>query len=145
MDALMRNTTDALRRLGARLTRHLRLWIGGQAHDLDVLDFKTRGVFCKDYIGRCAGLQVDERVAVLSASHVNPVDQAAANFNGMVTRWNHVRTGDDEAAARFVSSRASPRSASAWSTPMCSAMSPREDGQEAVAIGQNFDAFNVRE
>jgi type VI secretion system secreted protein VgrG len=116
MNAHSKSFTDALRHPGARLTQHLRLWIGKQEHDLDVLDFKVRGGFCKDYVvnvtvtsprlnidgkdyvGRRAGLQVDERAAVPSESWTDPIDHAAATFNGVVTRWKRIRTSRDEAA-----------------------------------------------
>jgi type VI secretion system secreted protein VgrG len=34
---------DAIRNPNVRLTQHLRLWIGKEEHDLDVLDFKVKG------------------------------------------------------------------------------------------------------
>src|ERR1700753_2557418 len=110
MNALTKSFSDALRHPSARLTQHFRLWIGKEAHDLDVLDFKVRGGFCKDYVvtltvtsprvdidgkdyvGRRAGLQVDERAAVPLANWTEPVDHAAATFNGVVTRWKRIRT-----------------------------------------------------
>lgn len=50
MNTPAKRFTDARLHPGVRLTRHLRLWIGAQEHDLDVLDFNVRGGFCKDCI-----------------------------------------------------------------------------------------------
>ncbi len=50
MNTPAKRFTDALLHPGARLTQYLRLWIGAHEHDLDVLDFKVRGGFCKDYV-----------------------------------------------------------------------------------------------
>ncbi|MEX3952927.1 contractile injection system protein, VgrG/Pvc8 family [Paraburkholderia sp. EG287B] len=128
MTAVAKNFTDALSHPSVRLGQHLRLWIGKEALDLDVLDFKVCGGFCKDYVvdvtvtsprldidgkdyvGRRAGLHVDERATVPSASWTTPVDRAAATFNGIATRWKRVRTSRDEAAYKV---RIEPRSASA--------------------------------
>src|ERR1700755_766726 len=114
MSAFTKSFSDALRHPSVRLTQHFRLWIGKETHDLDVLDFKVRGGFCKgyvgtltvnsprpdidgkQYVGRRAGLQVDERAAVPSANWADAVDHAAATFNGVVTRWKRVRTSRDE-------------------------------------------------
>ncbi|WP_321896664.1 hypothetical protein [Paraburkholderia heleia] len=96
MNAVTKNFTDVLRHPSARLTQHFRIWIGKRALELDVLDFKVRGGLCKDYkvditvtspqlnldgkdyVGLRAGLQVDERASVPSASWTSPVDHAAA-------------------------------------------------------------------
>ncbi|MBB5406189.1 type VI secretion system secreted protein VgrG [Paraburkholderia sp. HC6.4b] len=120
MTAVTKSFADALRHPSARLTQHLTLWIGRKKHDLDVLDFKVSGGFCKDYrveitvtspqldidgkdyVGWRAGLQVDERAAVPSASWTEPVDHAAATLNGVVTRWKRIRTSRDEAAYRLL-------------------------------------------
>lgn len=78
-----------------------------------------RGGFCKDYmadvtvtssqldldgrqyVGRRAGLQVDERVAVPSVSYVEPVDREAATFNGVITRIERIGVSRDEATYRL--------------------------------------------
>ena len=98
MSAVTTAFTHALRHPSVRLTQHLKIWIGTEALDLDVLDFKVRGGFCKDYVvdvtvtsprldidgkdyvGRRAGLHVDERAAVPSANWMTPVNHAAATF-----------------------------------------------------------------
>lgn len=162
MNALTKNFTDALRHPGVRLTQHLRIWIGKQAHDLDVLDFRVRGGLCKDYVvdvtvtsprldvdgkdyvGRRAGLYVDEVAAVPSASWTTPVDHAAATFNGIATRWKRIRTSRDEAAYRI---RIEPRFAALGKRMVHSDVLDDVTFEEMVRTklvdGQNFDAFDV--
>jgi len=162
MNALTKRFSDTLRHPGVRLTQHLRLWIGKQAHDLDVLDFKVRGGFCKDYVvditvtsprldidgkdyvGRRAGLQVDERAAVPSASWTTPVDHAAATFNGVVTRWKRIRTSRDEAAYKV---RIEPRFAALCKrmvhSDVLNDVTFEEMVRKLLVDGQNFDAFDV--
>ncbi|HEY4353617.1 MAG TPA: type VI secretion system tip protein VgrG [Paraburkholderia sp.] len=162
MNALTKSFSDALRHPSARLTQHFRLWIGKEAHDLDVLDFKVRGGFCKDYVvtltvtsprldidgkdyvGRRAGLQVDERAAVPLANWTDPVDHAAATFNGVVTRWKRVRTSRDESAYQV---RIEPRFAALGKRMVHSDVLDDVTFEEMVrkllVDGQNFDAFDV--
>jgi type VI secretion system secreted protein VgrG len=162
MNALTKSFSDALRHPSVRLTQHFRLWIGKEAHDLDVLDFKVRGGFCKDYVvtltvtsprldidgkdyvGRRAGLQVDERAAVPSANWADPVDHAAATFNGVVTRWKRIRTSRDEAAYRV---RIEPRFAALGKrmvhSDVLDDVAFEDMVRKLLVDGQNFDAFDV--
>ncbi|MCX5540897.1 phage late control D family protein [Paraburkholderia sp. CNPSo 3076] len=162
MNAVTKSFTDALRHPSVRLSQHLRLWIGKEALDLDVLDFKVRGGFCKDYVvdvtvtsprldidgkdyvGRRAGLHVDERAAVPSASWTTPVDRAAATFNGIATRWKRVRTSRDEAAYKV---RIEPRFAALGKRMVHSDVLDDVTFEEMVrkklVDGKNFDAFDV--
>jgi type VI secretion system secreted protein VgrG len=162
MNALSKNFTDALHHPSVRLTQHFRLWIGKQENDLDVLDFKVRGGFCKDYVvivtvtsvrldidgkdyvGRRAGLQVDERAAVPSANWATPADHAAATFNGVVTRWKRIRTSRDEAAYEV---RIEPRFAALGKRMVHSDVLDDVTFEEMVrkklVDGQDFDAFDV--
>jgi type VI secretion system secreted protein VgrG len=162
MNTPAKRFTDALLHPSARLTQHLRLWIGAQEHDLDVLDFKVRGGFCKDYVvsvtvtsprldidgsdyvGRRAGLQIDERAAVPSATWATPVDHAAATFNGVVTRWKRIRTSRDEAAYEL---RIEPRFAALGKRMVHSDVLQDVTFEELVRTklvdGQNIDAFDV--
>ncbi|WP_322062443.1 DUF2345 domain-containing protein [Paraburkholderia sp. J63] len=116
MNAVSREFRETLDRPGSRLTQQLRLWVGRKQHDLDVLSFKAKGGLCKDYqvdvvvtspqldldgkeyVGQRAGLQIDERVSIPSASWSEPVTHAAATFNGVMTCWKRIRTSRDEAA-----------------------------------------------
>lgn len=116
MNAVSKDFREALDRPGSRLTQQLRLWVGRKQHDLDVLSFKAKGGLCKDYaidvvvtspqldldgkeyVGQRAGLQIDERVSIPSASWSEPVTHAAATFNGVMTRWKRIRTSSDESA-----------------------------------------------
>jgi type VI secretion system secreted protein VgrG len=162
MNAVTKSFTDALRYPGVRLTQHLRLWIGKQENDLDVLDFKVRGGFCKDYVvnvtvtsprlaidgkeyvGQRAGLQVDERAAVPSANWTAPVDHAAATFNGVVTRWKRIRTSREEATYRV---RIEPRFAALGKRMVHSDVLDDVTFEELVrkllVDSQNFDAFDI--
>lgn len=162
MNALSKRFADTLRHPGARLTQHLRLWIGKQEHDLDILDFKVRGGFCKDYVvtvtvtsprldidgkdyvGRRAGLLVDERAAVPSSNWTDPVDHAAATFNGVVTRWKRIRTSRDEAAYRL---RIEPRFAALCKrmvhSDVLSDVTFEEMVRKLMVDRQNFDACDI--
>ncbi len=162
MNAVTHPLADALRHPGARLTQHLAIWIGTLDLELDVLDFKVRAGFCRDYtvdvtvtsprleidgklcVGRRAGLQIDERVAVPSVSYVDPVDHEAATFNGVVTCWKRIRTSRDEAAYRL---RIEPRFAA-----LCKRMhgsrtfkdwTLQEIITELMIDRKNFDAFDI--
>jgi type VI secretion system secreted protein VgrG len=162
MNAVTKNFTDVLRNPSARLTQHLRIWIGKRALDLDVLDFRVRGGLCKDYkvditvtsscldldgkdyVGLRAGLQVDERASVPSANWTSPVDHAAATFNGVVTRWKRTRTSRDEAAYQL---RIEPRFAALCKRVIRSDVMKNVTFEEMVrqlmVDGQNFDAFDI--
>ena len=162
MNAVTKSFTDALRHPSARLTQYLKIWIGKQELGLDVLKFKVRAGFCKDYtvdvtvtsprldidgkvcVGRRAGLQVDEQAAVPSASYVEPVDHEATTFNGVVTRWKRISTSRDEAAYRL---RIEPRFAALCKRMVRSDTFKDVTFQELVTKvlidQQNFDAFDV--
>lgn len=162
MNAVTTSFTDALRNPSVRLTQHLRIWIGKEALDLDVLDFKVRGGLCKDYVvdvtvtsprldidgkdyvGRRAGLHVDERAAVPSASWTTPVDHAAATFNGVATRWKRIRTSRDEAAYKV---RIEPRFAALGKrmvhSDVLNDVTFEELVRKKLIDGKNFDAFDV--
>lgn len=162
MNAVTKSFTDVLRNPSARLTQHLRIWIGKQAHDLDVLDFKVRGGLCADYtldvtvtsprldldgteyVGRRAGLQVDERVAVPSASWPTPVDHAAATFNGVATRWKRIRVSRDEATYQL---RIKPRFAALCKriieSDVLKDVTFEEMVRQKMVDGKNFDAFDI--
>ncbi|QYD72560.1 type VI secretion system tip protein VgrG [Paraburkholderia edwinii] len=162
MNALTKSFSDALRHPSVRLTQHFRLWIGKETHDLDVLDFKVRGGLCKDYVvtltvtsprldidgkeyvGRRAGLQVDERAAVPLANWADPVDHAAATFNGVVTRWKRVRTSRDESAYQV---RIEPRFAALGKrmvhSDVLDDLTFEEMVRKLLVDEQNFDAFDV--
>ncbi|AFT87933.1 type VI secretion system Vgr family protein [Paraburkholderia phenoliruptrix] len=119
MNAVTRSFADALRHPSARLSQRLRVWVGILEHDFDMVKFRVRGGFCKDYtadvtvtssqldldgkqyVGRRAGLQIDERVAVPSVSYVKPVDHEAATFNGVITRIERIGVSRDEATYRL--------------------------------------------
>ncbi|KIG08688.1 hypothetical protein BurMR1_0352, partial [Burkholderia sp. MR1] len=119
MNAVTKTLTDALSHPGARLTQQLSIWIGTLDLHLDVLKFKVKAKFCDDYkvevtatsslldidgklvVGRRAGLQIDERVAVPSVNYFEPVDHAAATFNGIVTRCKRIRGSRDEATYKI--------------------------------------------
>ena len=162
MNAVTKSLMDVMRHPSARLTQHLKIWIGTQELGLDVLKFKVRAGFCKDYtvdvtvtsprldidgkqcVGRRAGLQIDEQAAVPSVNYVEPVDHEAATFNGVVTRWKRIRTSRDEATYRL---RIEPRFAA-----LCKRMvrsdtfkdvTFQEMATKALVDRQNFDAFDV--
>ncbi|AYZ62348.1 type VI secretion system tip protein VgrG [Burkholderia multivorans] len=162
MNAVTKTLVDALRHPSARLSQHLGIWIGTLDVGLDVLDFRVRAGFCKDYkvditvtsphldidgkrcVGRRAGLQIDERVAVPSVNYIDPVDHAAATFNGIVTRWKRIRTSRDEAAYQL---RIEPRFAALLKRVHGSRVfrdkSLQEIITELVVDRQNFDAFDI--
>ncbi|MDR5750381.1 MULTISPECIES: type VI secretion system tip protein VgrG [unclassified Caballeronia] len=162
MNAVTKSFTDALRHPSARLTQHLKIRIGAQDLDLDVLDFKVRGGLCKDYkvditvtsprlvidgkeyVGRRAGLHVDEQVAIPSASWSSPVDHSAATFNGVVTRWKRIRTSRDEAAYQV---RIKPRFAALCKrivkSDVLKDVTFEEMVRQLMIDGQNFDAFDI--
>jgi type VI secretion system secreted protein VgrG len=162
MNAVTKSFADALRHPSARLTQHLKVWIGTLDLDLDVLDFKVKGGICKDYtvditvtslhlnidgkqyVGRRAGLQIDERAAVPSASYVEPVEHEAATFNGVITRWKRIRTSRDESAYRM---RIEPRFAALCKRIIKSDtfkdVTVQELIEKTLIDGENFDAFDV--
>ncbi|MGF6633811.1 DUF2345 domain-containing protein [Paraburkholderia sp. MM6662-R1] len=162
MNAVTKNFTAALSHPSARLTQHLRIWIGSQPHDLDVLDFKASGGFCKDYrvdvtvtsprleidgkqyVGRRAGLQIDEQAAVPSVSYVQPVSHDAATFNGVVTSWKRIRTSRDESAYQM---RIEPRFVALCKRIIKSDtfkdVTLQELITQALVDRKNFDAFDV--
>ncbi len=162
MNAVTKSFADALRNPDVRLTQHLRLWIGKEEHDLDVLDFKVKGGFCKDYVvnltvtsprldidgkdyvGRRAGLHVDERAAMPLASWTDPVDHAAATFNGVVTRWKRIRTSREEAAYEL---RIEPRFAALGKrlvhSDVFNDVTFEEMTRQLLLDGKNFDAFDI--
>ncbi|MBB5469773.1 type VI secretion system secreted protein VgrG [Paraburkholderia sp. CI2] len=162
MNAVTKNFTAALSHPSARLTQHLRIWIGSQPHDLDVLDFKASGGFCKDYrvdvtvtsprleidgkqyVGRRAGLQIDEQAAVPSVSYVQPVSHDAATFNGVVTSWRRIRTSRDESAYQM---RIEPRFVALCKRIIKSDtfkdVTLQELITQALVDRKNFDAFDV--
>ncbi len=162
MNAVTKTFTSALSHPGARLTQRLRIWIGRLDLELDVLEFKVRAGFCKDYtvdvtvtsprldidgkecVGWRAGLQIDEHVAVPSARYIDPVDHAAATFNGVVTRWKRLRTSRDEAAYQL---RIEPRYAALLKRVHGSRTFRHKTLQEIfkslIVDCKNFDWFDV--
>ncbi|MBY4732233.1 type VI secretion system tip protein VgrG [Cupriavidus pauculus] len=162
MNAVTKSFTDTLRHPSARLSQHLRVWVGTREHDFDVVKFRVRGGFCKDYtadvtvtssqldldgrqyVGRRAGLQVDERVAVPSVSYVEPVDREAATFNGVITRIERIGVSRDEATYRL---RIEPRFAALCKRIIKSDtfkdVTLQEMIRQALVDRKNFDAFDV--
>ncbi|WP_250518691.1 contractile injection system protein, VgrG/Pvc8 family [Caballeronia sp. ATUFL_M1_KS5A] len=162
MNAVTKNLTDALRHPSARLAQILNVWIGTLDLDLDVLKFKVKAGLCEDYkvdvtvtspqldidgktvVGRRAGLQIDERVAVPSVDYVAPVNHEAATFNGVVTRCKRIGTNRDEATYKI---RIEPRFAALCKQVQKSDVFSNVTFQELVTqllIGRtNFDAFDV--
>lgn len=162
MNAVTKSFTDALRHPSARLSQRLRVWVGILKHDFDVVKFRVRGGFCKDYtadvtvtssqldldgkqyVGRRAGLQIDERVAVPSVSYVNPVDHEAATFNGVITRIERIGVSRDEATYRL---RIEPRFAALCKRIVKSDtfkdVTLQELIRQALVDRKNFDAFDV--
>jgi len=162
MNAVTKNLTDALRHPSARLTQILNVWIGTLDLDLDVLKFKVKAGLCEDYkvdvtvtspqldidgktvVGRRAGLQIDERVAVPSVDYVAPVNHEAATFNGVVTRCKRIRTNRDEATYKI---RIEPRFAALCKQVQKSDVFRDVTFQELVTQllidRTNFDAFDV--
>ncbi|MCP3723466.1 type VI secretion system tip protein VgrG [Paraburkholderia sp. CNPSo 3272] len=162
MNAVTKSFTDALRHPSARLSQRLRVWVGILEHDFDVVKFRVRGGFCKDYtadvtvtssqldldgkeyVGRRAGLQIDERVAVPSVSYVEPVDHEAATFNGVITRIERIGVSRDEATYRL---RIEPRFAALCKRIIKSDtfkdVTLQEMIRQALVDRKNFDAFDV--
>lgn len=162
MNAVTKTLTDALSHPGARLTQQLSIWIGTLDLHLDVLKFKVKAKFCDDYkvevtatsslldidgklvVGRRAGLQIDERVAVPSVNYFEPVDHAAATFNGIVTRCKRIRGSRDEATYKI---RIEPRFAALCKRVHKSDVFKDITFQELVTQllidRKNFDAFDV--
>lgn len=162
MNAVTKTLTDALSHPGARLTQQLSIWIGTLDLHLDVLRFKVKAKFCGDYkvevtatsslldidgklvVGRRAGLQIDERVAVPSVNYFEPVDHAAATFNGIVTRCKRIRASRDEATYKI---RIEPRFAALCKRVHKSDVFKDITFQELVTQllidRKNFDAFDV--
>ena len=162
MNAVTESFTDTLRHPSARLSQHLRVWVGTREHDFDVVKFRVRGGFCKDYmadvtvtssqldldgrqyVGRRAGLQVDERVAVPSVSYVEPVDREAATLNGVITRIERIGVSRDEATYRL---RIEPRFAALCKRIIKSDtfkdVTLQEMIRQALVDRKNFDAFDV--
>jgi type VI secretion system secreted protein VgrG len=163
MDAVTKDFTDALRHPSARLSQRLRVWIGIPEHDFDVVKFRVRAGFCKDYsvdvtvtssqldldgkqyVGRRAGLQIDERVAVPSVSYVDPVDHEAATFNGVITRIERIGVSRDEATYRL---RVEPRFVALCKRIVKSDtfkdVTLQELIRQALVDRKNFDAFDVQ-
>ncbi|WP_028213023.1 type VI secretion system tip protein VgrG [Paraburkholderia mimosarum] len=162
MNAVTKSFTDALRHPSARLSQRLRVWAGILEHDFDVVKFRVRGGFCKDYtadvtvtssqldldgkqyVGRRAGLQVDERVAVPSVSYIEPVDHEAATFNGVITRMERIGVSRDEATYRL---RIEPRFAALCKRIIKSDtfkdVTLQEMIRQALVDRKNFDAVDV--
>jgi uncharacterized protein (DUF2345 family) len=162
MNAVTKSFTDALRHPSARLTQHLRVWIGTEKLDFDVVKFKAKGGMCRDYtvdvtftsprldidgsqyVGRRAGLQVDELAAVPSVSYVDPVNREAATFNGVVTRIKRVGVSRDEATYTL---RLEPRFAALCKRIIKSDtftdMTFQELLTKALVDGRNIDAYDV--
>ncbi|MEM5331028.1 type VI secretion system tip protein VgrG [Paraburkholderia sp. JHI2823] len=162
MNAVTKSFTDALRHPSARLTQRLRVWVGILEHDFDVAKFRVRGGLCKDYtadvtvtspqldldgkqyVGRRAGLQVDERVAVPSVSYIEPVDHEAATFNGVITRMERIGVSRDEATYRL---RIEPRFAALCKRIIKSDtfkdVTLQEMIRQALVDRKNFDAVDV--
>lgn len=162
MNAVTKDLVDALRHPSARLTQHLSVWVGTLDLDFDVFDFKVKARLCEDYkvevtvtstqldidgkllVGRRAGLQIDERVAVPSVNYVEPVDHAAATFNGIVTRFKRISANRDEATYRLC---IQPRFAALGKRIQGSDVFKDVTFQELVTQllvdRKNFDAFDI--
>ncbi|WP_043204179.1 contractile injection system protein, VgrG/Pvc8 family, partial [Paraburkholderia acidipaludis] len=162
MNAVTKNFAVALRHPSARLRQLLRVWVGILQQDFQVVKFRVRGGFCKDYVvdltvtasqldldgrqfvGRRAGLQIDERVAVPSVSYVDPVDHEAATFNGVITRMERTGVSRDEATYRL---RIEPRFAALCKRIIRSDtfkdVTLQEMIRQALVDRKNFDAFDV--
>ncbi|WP_321888919.1 type VI secretion system Vgr family protein [Paraburkholderia bannensis] len=162
MNAVTKRFRDTLLHPGARLSQRLSLWIGGLEIPLDVVKFKVKAGFCRDYsvditvtspdlaidgklcVGRRAGLQIDERATVPSASYADSVDREAATFNGVVTRWKRVSVSRDEGTYRL---RIEPRFAALLKRIVKSDtfkdVTLQELITQAVVDRKNFDAFDV--
>jgi type VI secretion system secreted protein VgrG len=112
---------DVLQHPSARLTQHLRLSIGTINSPLDVLEFRLEQelseTHCADItltstdqaidgaacVGRRATFTVEEKASIPSAPGlVAPVIEPALTLHGVVTQWERVRTGHDEATYRLL-------------------------------------------
>ncbi|WP_322789244.1 type VI secretion system Vgr family protein [Paraburkholderia eburnea] len=146
----------------ARLSQRLSLWVGGLDIPLDVVNFKAKAGFCRDYfvdvtvtspelaidgklcVGKRAGLQIDECATVPSASYADSVDREAATFNGVITRWKRVSVSRDEGTYRL---RLEPRFAALLKRIVRSDtfkdVTLQELITQAVVDRKNFDAFDV--
>ncbi|WP_328809460.1 DUF2345 domain-containing protein [Paraburkholderia hiiakae] len=146
----------------ARLTQRLSLWVGGLEIPLDVVKFRVKAGFCQDYIvdvtvtspelaidgklcvGKRAGLQIDERATVPSASYTEPVDREAATFNGVITRWKRISVSRDQGTYRL---RLEPRFAALLKLIVRSDtykdVTLQELITQTVVDRKNFDAFDV--
>lgn len=89
MNAVTKSLTDALRHRSARLSQRLDIWVGTLDLGMEVLDYKIRAGFCRDYtvdvtvtspnldidgklcVGRRAGLHIDEHVQCLQSTISN--------------------------------------------------------------------------
>ncbi|WP_250467819.1 type VI secretion system tip protein VgrG [Caballeronia sp. GAFFF2] len=162
MNAVTKKLTDALQHPSARLTQRLSIWIGTLELELDVLKFKVKAGLCDDYkaevtvtsprldidgklcVGRRAGLQIDERVAVPSVNYVQPVDHEAATFNGIVTRFERIKANRDEATYKL---RIEPRFAALCKRVHGSDVFKDITFQEMVTRllvdRKNIDAFDI--
>ncbi|WP_213301387.1 DUF2345 domain-containing protein [Paraburkholderia sacchari] len=162
MNAVTKRFTDTLRHPSARLSQRLSLWVGGLEIPLDVVKFKVKAGFCQDYfvdvtvtsperaidgklcVGKRAGLQIDERATVPSASYADSVDREAATFNGVVTRWKRVSVSRDAGTYRL---RIEPRFAALLKRIVRSDtykdVTLQELITQAVVDRKNFDAFDV--
>lgn len=162
MNAVTKNFAVALRHPSARLRQLLRTWVGILQQDFQVVKFRVRGGCCQDYVvdltvtssqldldgkqfvGRRAGLQIDERVAVPSVNYVDPVDHEAATFNGVITRMERTGVSRDEATYRL---RIEPRFAALLRRMIRSDtfkdVTFEEMVKQAVVDRKNFDAFDV--
>ncbi|WP_322055396.1 DUF2345 domain-containing protein [Paraburkholderia bannensis] len=162
MNAVTKRFRDTLLHPSARLSQRLSLWIGGLEIPLDVVKFKVKAGFCRDYsvditvtspdlsidgklcVGRRAGLQIDERATIPSASYADSVDREAATWNGVVTRWKRVSVSRDEGTYRL---RIEPRFAALLKRIVKSDtfkdVTLQELLTQAVIDRKNFDAFDV--
>lgn len=162
MNAVTKTLTDALRHPSARMSQHLGIWVGTLDLGLDVLEYKIRAGFCRDYtvdvtvtspnldidgkvcVGRRAGLHIDERVAVPSVDYVEPIQLAVATFNGVVTRCKRIRVSRDEAAYEL---RIQPRFSALLKKRHGSRVfrdkSLQEIFAELIVDRENFDAIDV--
>ena len=112
---------DVLQHPSARLTQHLRLSIGTVNSPLDVLEFRLEQELNETYragitltstdqaidgaacVGRRATFTVEEKAAIPSVPGlVAPVIEPGIIVHGVVTQWERVRTGPDEATYRLL-------------------------------------------
>ncbi|SAL80536.1 Rhs element Vgr protein [Caballeronia peredens] len=162
MNAITKKLTDVLQHPSARLTQHLSIWIGTLELDLDVLKFKVKARLCDDYtvevtvtssqldldgklcVGRRAGLQIDERVAVPSVNYVEPVDHEAATFNGIVTRFKRVSANRDQATYKLrIESRFAALCKRVQGSDVFKDVTFQELVTQLLVDRKNFDAFDI--